>query len=45
VVDTVAVDTTASLDGWLAGRDRGELVEPFTFVVTLDGMLRLAPSQ
>jgi len=41
-VDAVAVDTTASLDGWLAGRDREELLEPLTFVVALDGMLRLA---
>ncbi|MEU8084181.1 hypothetical protein AB0B57_11250 [Micromonospora sp. NPDC049101] len=43
VVDVVAVDTTASLDGWLAQRDRKEVTEPFTFVVALDGTLRLAP--
>ncbi|MET7419136.1 hypothetical protein [Dactylosporangium sp. NPDC005555] len=42
-VDTVGVDTAATLARWLAGRDRGELVEPFTFVVALDGDLRLAP--
>ena len=42
-VATVAVDTAASLDGWLAGRDRRELLEPFTFVVALHGLLRLAP--
>lgn len=36
-VATVAVDTAASLDGWPAGRDRRELLEPFTFVVALDG--------
>lgn len=42
-VDAVAVDTTASLDGWLAQRDREDVIEPFTFVVALDGMLRLAP--
>lgn len=42
-VDAVAVDGPASLDGWLAGRDRGELAEPVTFVVDLDGVLRLAP--
>jgi hypothetical protein len=41
-VDAVAVDTSASLDGWLGGRDRQELGEPFTFVVALDGVLRLA---
>lgn len=41
--DAVAVDAPASLDAWLAGRDRGELLEPFTFVVALDGTLRLAP--
>jgi hypothetical protein len=43
VVDAVAVDTDASLDGWLTRRGRGKLVEPITFVVGLDGMLRLAP--
>src|SRR6185369_17742 len=42
-VDAVAVDTAPALARWLAGRDRGELVEPFTFVVALDGELRLAP--
>jgi hypothetical protein len=42
-VDAVAVDAPASLDGWLAGRDRGDLAEPVTFVVALDGVLRLAP--
>jgi hypothetical protein len=42
-VDAVAVDAPASLHGWLAGRDCAELAEPFTFVVALDGMLRLAP--
>jgi len=41
-VATVAVDTAASLEGWLAAQDRRELVEPFTFVVALDGLLRLA---
>ena len=34
---------SASLAGWLAGRGRGDLAEPFTFVVALDGVLRLAP--
>ncbi|MGI5240346.1 hypothetical protein [Dactylosporangium sp. CA-139066] len=42
-LDTVAVQTAAALARWLAGRNRGELVEPFTFVVSLDGELRLAP--
>jgi hypothetical protein len=42
-VDAVDVDSPTSLDGWLAGRDRGDLAEPFTFVVALDGVLRLAP--
>lgn len=42
-LDAVAVDTLGALVGWLAGRDRGELVEPLTFVVALDGVLRLAP--
>ncbi|WP_433088902.1 hypothetical protein ACQP1P_21915 [Dactylosporangium sp. CA-052675] len=33
-VDTVAVDTAATLARWLAGRNRGERVEPFTFGLT-----------
>jgi hypothetical protein len=41
-VDAVSVDSPASLAVWLAGRDRGELAEPLTFVVTLGGVLRLA---
>jgi len=43
VVDAVAVDAPAAVAGWLARRERRELAEPFTFVVTLDGVLRLAP--
>jgi len=42
-VDAVAVDALATLDGWLARRDPGELAEPVTFVVAVDGLLRLAP--
>ncbi|MEU7951717.1 hypothetical protein AB0B62_11065 [Micromonospora chalcea] len=42
-VDAVTVHSIASLDEWLAGRDPGDLDEPVTFVVDLDGMLRLAP--
>lgn len=42
-MDTVVVDTATALARWLAGRDRSELVEPFTFVVASDGELRLAP--
>ncbi|GAA3238793.1 TFIIB-type zinc ribbon-containing protein [Dactylosporangium siamense] len=41
--DTVAAGTPADLARWLAGRARGDLTEPFTFVVALDGVLRLAP--
>lgn len=42
-VADVAVDAPDSLDDWLASRDRRELAEPLTFVIALDGMLRLAP--
>lgn len=42
-VGAVAVTSVAVLDSWLSGRDRAELAEPFTFVVGLDGFLRLAP--
>ncbi|WP_063794321.1 hypothetical protein [Kitasatospora sp. MBT63] len=38
-----AVRSPADLAGWLAGRDPDELTEPFTYVVDLDGVLRLAP--
>jgi hypothetical protein len=41
--DAVALDTSAALAAWLAGREPDELAEPFTFVVTLGGVLRLAP--
>jgi hypothetical protein len=41
--DIVAADTPAALARWLARRVRGDLAEPFTFVVALDGVLRLAP--
>jgi hypothetical protein len=43
VIGAVAVEALASLDGWLAGLDRSDLGEPVTFVVALDGVLRLAP--
>jgi hypothetical protein len=42
-VDTVLADTPTALASWLGGRERSELVEPLTFVVALDGVLRLAP--
>jgi hypothetical protein len=42
-VEAVTVGSSAVLDRWLAGRGRAELDEPFTFVVTLDGSLRIAP--
>jgi hypothetical protein len=39
----VTLGSIAVLGRWLAGRERAELNEPFTFVVTLDGSLRVAP--
>jgi hypothetical protein len=39
----VIVTSPGVLAGWLAGRSRDELAEPFTFIVALDGLLRLAP--
>ena len=42
-VDAVALDAPATLDGWLGRLDREERSEPVTFVITLDGMLRLGP--
>ncbi|MFJ5304815.1 hypothetical protein [Streptomyces sp. NPDC088350] len=37
------VRSASKLDAWPTGRDRAELAEPFTFVVDLGGLLRLAP--
>ncbi|MFI6547802.1 hypothetical protein ACIBO9_31625 [Streptomyces prunicolor] len=37
------VRSAGDLNAWLAGREKDELAEPFTFVVDLDGLLRLAP--
>ncbi|KHD74032.1 hypothetical protein [Actinoplanes utahensis] len=42
-MEAVNVGSRAVLDRWLAGRTRAELDEPFTFVVALDGSLRVAP--
>lgn len=42
-LDAVAVDTPSALDEWLAGREPADLAEAMTFVVSLDGLLRLAP--
>jgi len=36
------IRSAADLDAWLSGREAAEASEPFTFVVALDGLLRLA---
>ena len=41
--DMVVVRSRAALEAWLATRDRTEIFEPFTYVVDLTGLLRLAP--
>ena len=38
-----AIISMADVAKWLGGRDPKELGEPFTFVVDLDRLLRLAP--
>jgi hypothetical protein len=40
LADVLAVDSPVALAARLAGRERGELAEPCTFVVALDGALR-----
>jgi hypothetical protein len=40
---SVVLAAPADLDRWLAAQRGPEVEEPFTFVVTLDGVLRLAP--
>nr|WP_043258818.1 hypothetical protein [Streptomyces prunicolor] len=37
------VRSAGDLNAWLGGREQAEPAEPFTFVVDLDGLLRLAP--
>lgn len=37
------IRSAADLDAWLSGREAAETSEPFTCVVALDGLLRLAP--
>jgi hypothetical protein len=39
------IRSAASFERWVAGRSAAELAEPFTFVVDMDGVLRLAPRQ
>jgi hypothetical protein len=41
--DMVVVRSRAALEAWLATRDRTEVTEPFTYVVDLTGVLRVAP--
>ncbi|MEV0903117.1 hypothetical protein [Actinoplanes sp. NPDC049802] len=42
-VEAVTVRSATLLADWLAGSGSADLGEPFTFVVTLDGDLKLAP--
>ncbi|MFI0874547.1 hypothetical protein ACH4TM_09060 [Streptomyces parvus] len=37
------IGSAADFTHWIAERTAAELLEPFTFVVSTDGMLRLAP--
>ncbi|MEV7451248.1 hypothetical protein [Streptomyces nigra] len=37
------IGSTADFDGWIVEQSAVELAEPFTFVVGVDGVLRLAP--
>ncbi|WP_217131151.1 hypothetical protein [Streptomyces sp. AC558_RSS880] len=37
------IGSAAGFADWIAGRSAAELTEPFTFVVGVDGVLRLAP--
>ncbi|MDI6520812.1 hypothetical protein QMA61_32030 [Streptomyces coelicoflavus] len=37
------ISSTAEFAGWIARRSAAELAEPFTFVIGLDGVLRLTP--
>ncbi|MFE6888117.1 hypothetical protein [Streptomyces sp. NPDC057694] len=37
------ISSAADFDSWIGERSAAELTEPFTFVVGMDGVLRLAP--
>ncbi|WP_326771055.1 hypothetical protein OG978_43440 (plasmid) [Streptomyces sp. NBC_01591] len=37
------IGSAADFNSWISERSAAELVEPFTFVVDMEGMLRLAP--
>lgn len=37
------IGSAADFDGWIMEQSAAELAEPFTFVVGMDGVLRLAP--
>ncbi|MEV7210516.1 MULTISPECIES: hypothetical protein [unclassified Streptomyces] len=37
------IGSAADFDGWIVEQSAAELAEPFTFVVGVDGVLRLAP--
>jgi hypothetical protein len=41
--DAVDVTGVEALDRWFAGQDPRDLTSPFTYVATLDGVLRVAP--
>jgi hypothetical protein len=41
-VDAVDVTSVEALDGWLAGQDVDDRTEPFTYVITTDGNLRVS---
>ena len=43
--DLVDVDSADVLGRWLASRPHRDRTEPFTYVITIDGLLRLAPRQ
>jgi hypothetical protein len=43
--DLVDVDSVAALGRWLASRAHRDRMEPLTYVITIDGLLRLAPRQ
>ena len=44
-VDLVDVESPTVLDRWLEDRKPRDRVEPFTYMVTVDGALRIAPRQ
>lgn len=44
-VNVIDGDSPTTLDQWLTGQPSTDRAQPFTYIVTVDGVLRIAPRQ